>query len=159
MLHGRTLPIYGDGRQIRDWMHVSDHCLGIEQALEQGTAGDVYNIGGGQEHRNIDLVRGLCRVVDQLFEQQPGLAAKFPDAPPAKGEVSDSLIRFVTDRPGHDRRYAIDFSHAAGRIGYAPTVSLEDGLRQTLDWYLAGRDWWLPLLGEDFRGWIERQYG
>ena len=159
LLHGRTLPIYGDGRQIRDWMHVSDHCRGIEQALEQGTAGGVYNIGGGQEHRNIDLVRGLCRVVDQLFEQHPGLAEKYPDAPPAKGDASDSLIRFVTDRPGHDRRYAIDFSHAASEIGYAPSVALEDGLRQTLDWYLAGRDWWLPLLGEDFRGWIERQYG
>jgi dTDP-glucose 4,6-dehydratase len=104
-------------------------------------------------------VEGLCRVVDSLFESHPELGSRYPDAPPAQGEASKSLIRFVTDRPGHDRRYAIDYSHASNSIGYTPTVSLEDGLRRTLDWYLAGRDWWLPLLDAEFRGWIEQQYG
>ena len=159
LLHGRPVPIYGDGRQIRDWLHVEDHCRGIEGALSRGVPGGVYNIGGGQEHRNIALIETLCGLVDRRFESDAGLAGRYPDAPPARGLASSTSIEFVRDRPGHDRRYAIDFTRASADIGYAPTVSLEAGLERTLKWYLAGRQWWLPLLGDDFRAWIDRQYG
>jgi dTDP-glucose 4,6-dehydratase len=121
--------------------------------------GGVYNIGGGQEHRNIALIETLCGLVDRRFESDAGLAGRYPDAPPARGLASSTSIEFVRDRPGHDRRYAIDFTRASADIGYAPTVSLEAGLERTLKWYLAGRQWWLPLLGDDFRAWIDRQYG
>jgi dTDP-glucose 4,6-dehydratase len=159
ILHGRPLPIYGDGRQIRDWLHVQDHCRGVDLVLERGTAGGVYNIGGGQEHRNLELVHGLCDVTDRLFAADGALASRYPDSPPATGEASSSLIEFVTDRPGHDRRYAIDYSLAASELGYSPSVSLAEGLRQTLDWYLARPDWWMPLLDDEFRDWMRRQYG
>ncbi len=159
ILHGRPLPIYGDGRQIRDWLHVDDHCRGIERVLGRGVAGGVYNIGGGRECRNITLVETLCGLVDGAFEKDESLATRFPDAAPAKGASSTTLIEYVTDRPGHDRRYAIDCTRAREALGYEPAVALEDGLADTLTWYLTNRDWWMPLLGEEFRRWIEAQYG
>jgi dTDP-glucose 4,6-dehydratase len=146
ILNGRPLPIYGDGRNVRDWLHVTDHCRGIELALERGRPGEVYNIGGGSEAENVVLVRRLCALVDAAFARDPGLALRFPQAPPAQGREAQSLITFVKDRAGHDRRYAIDYRKARRELGYEPRFALEDGLRDTVEWYLSHEPWWRAVL-------------
>ncbi len=158
ILHGKALPIYGDGRNVRDWLHVSDHCQGIERILDGGVAGSVYNIGGRCESTNIDLVRLLCSIADAAFERQPQLAARFPASPAARGEPAAGLISFVKDRPGHDRRYAIDCSKLTAELGFTPRVSLESGLRATFDWYLENESWWRGVMDGTYRRWIESQY-
>ena len=146
-LHGRPLPIYGDGMNVRDWLHVEDHCRGIEACLKRGKPGETYNIGGGAELPNMVVIDTICAEVDRAFAEIDGLAARFPDAPAARGEATASLKTFVTDRTGHDRRYAIDETKARAELDYAPAHGFEDGLRQTLRWYLAREDWWRPLMG------------
>ncbi len=138
-LTGKPLPIYGDGNQIRDWLYVEDHCRGIVAALEQGEAGETYNIGGGAERTNIDLVNALCAEIDSALAADEGLAARFPDCPAAHGGDTSFLIEYVADRPGHDRRYAIDDSKARRSIGYAPEVAFAEGLEATIAWYLGRR--------------------
>lgn len=145
-LHGRNLPIYGDGMNVRDWLHVEDHCHGIEKVLEVGRPGETYNIGGGQELPNLRVIEEICATVDRAFAEDPGLAERFPDAPAAKGEPSASLKTFVTDRAGHDRRYAIDETKARSELGYAPRRTFAEGFAQTLAWYLANESWWRSLL-------------
>jgi dTDP-glucose 4,6-dehydratase len=145
-LHGRPLPIYGDGMNVRDWLHVEDHCRGIEACLAEGRPGETYNIGGGAELPNRTVIDRLCTEVDRAFEETEGLAQRFPAAPAAKGEPTASLRTFVTDRPGHDRRYAIDETKARSELDYAPQHRFEDGLRQTLRWYLDNESWWRPLM-------------
>ena len=145
-LSGKNLPIYGDGMNVRDWLHVEDHCRGIEACLEKGIPGETYNIGGGAELPNLEVIAAICREVDLAFEEVDGLADRYPDAPAAKGQKSESLKAFVTDRAGHDRRYAIDETKARGELGYAATRSFDEGLRQTLRWYLDNEEWWRPLL-------------
>ena len=145
-LHGRLLPIYGDGKNVRDWLHVEDHCRGIEACLARGEPGQTYNIGGGAELPNIALIDTLCVQVDRAFAERPELAARFPEAPAARGEPTASLKTFVEDRLGHDRRYAIDSAKAERELGYTPRHDFEQGLRATLDWYLANEDWWRPML-------------
>ncbi|MEO0642120.1 MAG: dTDP-glucose 4,6-dehydratase [Pseudomonadota bacterium] len=145
-LSGKPLPIYGDGMNVRDWLHVEDHCRGIEACLAKGASGETYNIGGGAELPNMDVIDAICREVDLAFEEVEGLAERYPDAPAAKGGKSAELKTFVTDRAGHDRRYAIDETKARGELGYAAKHGFQDGLRQTLRWYLAREDWWRPLL-------------
>jgi dTDP-glucose 4,6-dehydratase len=130
-LHGRDIPVYGAGDNIRDWLYVEDHAAALLAVLERGAVGRSYNIGGNAEARNIDLVRKLCALMDEMH---PG------------GAPHDRLIRFVTDRPGHDARYAIDAGRIRAELGWAPTVSLDEGLRRTVAWYLAHEDWWRPLL-------------
>lgn len=146
-LSGRNLPIYGDGMNVRDWLHVEDHCRGIEACLEKGVPGKTYNIGGGAELPNLEVIAAICREVDLAFEEVDGLEQRYPNAPAAKGHKSESLKTFVTDRAGHDRRYAIDETKARSELGYAASRSFDEGLRQTLRWYLANEDWWRPLLG------------
>ncbi|MEM7780747.1 MAG: dTDP-glucose 4,6-dehydratase [Pseudomonadota bacterium] len=145
-LSGKNLPIYGDGMNVRDWLHVEDHCRGIEACLSKGQAGETYNIGGGAELPNLDVIDAICAEVDLAFEEIEGLADRYPDAPAAKGKKSETLKTFVTDRAGHDRRYAIDETKARGDLGYAARLSFHEGLRQTLRWYLDREDWWRPLL-------------
>ena len=145
-LHGRKLPIYGDGMNVRDWLHVEDHCYGIERVLNDGRPGETYNIGGGQELTNLAVIEEICAAVDQAFANDPSLASRFPDAPAAKGEPSASLKTFVTDRPGHDRRYAIDASKISNELGYAPRRSFAEGFATTLAWYIANEEWWRRLL-------------
>ena len=145
-LHGRPLPIYGDGMNVRDWLHVADHCLGIEAVLARGRVGETYNIGGGAELPNMAVIDRVCAIVDRAFAEDPALAARFPDAPAARPEPTATLKTFVTDRAGHDRRYAIDERKARAELGYAPQRTFEEGLEQTLGWYLANEDWWRPLL-------------
>ncbi len=145
-LSGKPLPIYGDGMNVRDWLHVEDHCRGIEACLERGAPGETYNIGGGAELPNMEVIDTICTEVDLAFAQVDGLADRYPDAPAAKGGKSESLKTYVTDRAGHDRRYAIDETKARAELDYAPKRGFEEGLRQTLRWYLDREDWWRPLL-------------
>ncbi len=119
-LSGKPLPIYGDGMNVRDWLHVEDHCAGIGLVLRNGTPGEVYNIGGGQELPNIRVVEEICRGIDAAFEADPALAHRFPDAPAARGESTATLMTYVEDRKGHDRRYAIDETKIRGDLGYSP---------------------------------------
>ena len=157
-LHGRALPIYGDGMQIRDWLHVEDHCRGIEACLKQGQVGETYNIGGGAELPNLEVIETLCAAVDAAFAANPDLAARFPDAPPAKGRATASLKTFVTDRPGHDRRYAIDETKARAELGYAPARTFEEGFAETLAWYLGNESWWRAVMDGSYRDWCEANY-
>ncbi|WP_296722816.1 dTDP-glucose 4,6-dehydratase [Erythrobacter sp.] len=144
-LHGRNLPIYGDGMNVRDWLHVEDHCRGIEACLLRGQPGETYNIGGGAELPNMTVIDTVCAEVDRAFAEIPDLAQRYPAAPAARGERTETLKTFVTDRAGHDRRYAIDETKARAELDYAPQQGFETGLRQTLRWYLDNEHWWQPL--------------
>ncbi len=135
-LTGVALPIYGDGMNVRDWLFVDDHIRGIELALANGRPGETYNIGGGEELPNLTLIDTLCATVDRAFADDPSLAARFRDAPAARGEPSASLKSFVTDRLGHDRRYAIDHDKARRELGYDAETRFADGLAATIAWYL-----------------------
>lgn len=145
-LHGRDLPIYGDGMNVRDWLHVEDHCRGIEACLLRGKLGETYNIGGGAELPNLAVIDAICAAIDRAFADVEGLAERFPDAAAAKGRRSEELKVVVPDRPGHDRRYAIEATKARLELGFRPQWGFEEGLRQTLRWYLDHEDWWRPLM-------------
>ena len=159
LLQGRPLPVYGDGRNVRDWLHVSDHCRGIELILMGGRIGQCYNIGGGAECENLALVQQLCRVADECFTSHPDLVSRYPACPCATGESAASLITFVRDRPGHDLRYAIDCSKLHRELGYRARQSLQDGLRETVDWYLRNDWWWRGAMEGTYEQWARRQYG
>jgi dTDP-glucose 4,6-dehydratase len=159
IVSGKPLPIYGDGRNVRDWLHVSDHCRGIAAVIERGRPGETYNLGGRAESENLTLVRALCSAADEVFREDASLAKRFPAAPPARGQPSASLITMVRDRPGHDRRYAIDCTKAENELGFRCEMSLEQGLRATLRWYLDNEAWWRAVIDGSYREWIARQYG
>jgi dTDP-glucose 4,6-dehydratase len=146
ILRGLPLPIYGDGKNIRDWLYVDDHCRGIELVLTAGRVGETYNIGGNNEWTNVDIVKLLCERLDRRFTEDASLAERFPAAPAASGGSAGQLIEYVTDRAGHDRRYAIDATKITEELGYCPQHSFETGIEATLDWYLANEDWWTPLV-------------
>ena len=133
-LAGRQIPVYGDGGNVRDWLYVEDHADALLLVVEKGRVGRSYNIGGENEATNIDLVRTICAHMDDLHPQ---------------GAPHDRLIAFVPDRPGHDRRYAIDPARIREELGWRPSVTVEQGLRRTVEWYLENRDWWQPLLARD----------
>jgi dTDP-glucose 4,6-dehydratase len=134
-LDGEPLPLYGDGRQVRDWLHVEDHCAGIELVLREGEPGKAYNVGGGDEHENVDVANAILSLLG----------------------ADKSLLRHVEDRPGHDRRYSLDTSRLR-ELGWAPHRSFEEGLRETVEWYRRRRDWWEPIKSGEFRAYYERQY-
>jgi dTDP-glucose 4,6-dehydratase len=135
ILLGKPLPVYGDGLNVRDWLYVLDHCRAIDTVIHTAPIGETYNVGGNNEATNLELVHLLCDLMDEL-------APNLPVRP------SRELINFVTDRPGHDRRYAIDASKISRQLGWTPSVTLEQGLRQTVIWFLANSDWWQPLLSK-----------
>ena len=147
-LHGQKLPIYGDGMNVRDWLHVADHCRAIEACLDHGVPGETYNVGGGEELPNIKVVDEICAAVDAAFASDPRLADRFPAAPAAQGRSSSELKSYVTDRKGHDRRYAIDERKARADLGYAPERDFAQGLRETIAWYLANEGWWQLLIAK-----------
>ena len=151
ILSGKALPIYGDGSQIRDWLFVDDHNRGIERVIKAGRAGETYNIGGHNEWRNLDVVTLLCELFDARFAADPTLAARFPDSPCAVGQSAKSLITFVTDRPGHDTRYAIDASKISEELGFVPAETFDSGLAKTVDWYLHNEQWWKAILDGSYR--------
>lgn len=152
ILEGKPLPIYGDGKNIRDWLHVADHCQGVDAVVSGGRIGETYNIGGSSERENIDIIRTLCRLADELFAADPALRERFPASPAVNRKASASLIQFVTDRPGHDRRYAIDFHKMAHELGYSPRIPITDGLRRTLEWFVQNEVWWRKVTSGLIRG-------
>src|SRR5450631_4159483 len=158
ILLGKPLPVYGDGMQVRDWLHVEDHCSAIALALERGRSGEVYNVGGNSETTNIEIVRTLCGLVDEAVGERADLRRPFPASPAVHAKKSVDLITHVRDRLGHDRRYAINYGKAKRELGYAPACDLAKGLRSTLDWYLANTRWWQGLLGRDYADWLEKNY-
>ena len=137
-LAGEPLPVYGDGRNVRDWLFVADHCAAIRRVLEAGRVGETYNVGGDAERENIHVVKTLCALLDQR-------------RPRADGKPRESQITYVKDRPGHDRRYAIDASKIQGELGWKPAVSFEQGIAATVDWYLANGDWVQRVLDGSYR--------
>ncbi len=145
ILLGKSLPVYGDGQNIRDWLYVIDHCRALDVVIHQGKPGETYNIGGNNEVKNIDLVRMLCQLMDEL-------APNLPIHP------CEQLITFVKDRPGHDRRYAIDATKIKTQLGWSPSVTVTEGLRETVKWYLHHRDWWEPLLSEEYQTYYRQIY-
>ena len=146
ILMGESLPIYGDGKQIRDWLFVDDHARGIELIIRNGRRGETYNIGGNNEWANIDVVKLLCSIVDQRFADNPRLSGRFPDSPCASATPAGSLIAYVEDRPGHDTRYAINAEKIMTELGYQPVEDFESGLNKTVNWYLANEAWWQSIL-------------
>ena len=143
-LAGKPLPVYGDGQQVRDWLYVSDHCAAIRRVLEAGRPGETYNIGGGAERANLDVVREICSLLDRFR--------------PKAGAKHDDLITFVTDRPGHDRRYAIDYSKIGAELGWGPGESFESGLERTVRWYLDHADWVHGVQTGEYKRWIDTNY-
>jgi dTDP-glucose 4,6-dehydratase len=158
ILKGKPLPVYGDGLQVRDWLHVEDHCTAIGLALARGKAGEVYNIGGNGETTNIHIVHSLCDLIDARLRAQPEHESRFPAAPAYNAGRARDLITHVRDRPGHDRRYAIDYGKAARELGYQPSRNLQEGLASTVDWYLTHTPWWEALLGRDYDAWLRANY-
>ena len=145
-LAGEVLPIYGDGQQVRDWLYVGDHCSAIRRVLEAGTPGETYNIGGWNEKANLDVVRALCAILDDL-------------SPRADGQSYASQITFVKDRPGHDRRYAIDAGKIERELGWKPAETFETGIAKTVRWYLDNKDWVENVTSGAYRSWLGQQYG
>jgi dTDP-glucose 4,6-dehydratase len=145
-LSGKPLPIYGDGRQIRDWLYVKDHCHAIRRVLEVGRPGDTYNVGGWNEKANLDVVQTLCAILDEL-------------QPRADGRSYTAQITFVKDRPGHDRRYAIDAGKLERELGWKPQETFDTGIRKTVQWYLANQSWVANVTSGAYRNWIGTQYG
>ncbi|WP_238878611.1 dTDP-glucose 4,6-dehydratase [Achromobacter xylosoxidans] len=144
-LAGKPLPIYGDGQQIRDWLYVQDHCSAIRRVLEAGRLGETYNIGGWNEKANLEVVHTLCALLDEL-------------SPRADGQSYATQITFVKDRPGHDRRYAIDATRLERELGWKPTETFETGIRKTVAWYLANPQWVANITSGAYREWIHTQY-
>ena len=144
-LAGQALPIYGDGLNVRDWLYVGDHCSAIRAVLERGRVGETYNIGGWSEKTNRDIVLGICALLDELR--------------PDPGGRHDRLVKHVADRPGHDRRYAIDARKIAGELGWRPAETFDSGIRKTVQWYLDHAGWVRDVKSGAYRSWIERQYG
>ena len=145
-LQGRALPVYGDGLNIRDWLYVSDHCTALRAILDNGRPGETYNIGGDSELTNLDVVHELCALLDEL-------------SPAADGRSYAELVTHVQDRPGHDRRYAIDAAKMHRELGWSPSESFASGLRKTVEWYLANGDWVAGIESGKYREWIETNYG
>lgn len=142
--HERTLPVYGKGENIRDWLYVVDHARAIDEIFHKGRVGETYNIGGLNEWKNIDLVRTLCKIMDEKLDRTPG--------------TSEKLISFVTDRAGHDMRYAIDADKIADELGWKPSLTFEEGLSKTVDWYLNNEEWLQKVTSGDYQQYYDQQY-
>ena len=145
ILLGKELPVYGDGQNIRDWLYVIDHCRALDTVIHKGKPGQTYNVGGNNEVKNINLVQMLCQIMDELANDLPV-------------KPCEKLITFVKDRPGHDRRYAIDATKIRTELGWQPLVTVEEGLRLTVKWFLNNRDWWEPLLSKEYQAYYKQVY-
>lgn len=145
IIHKKPLPVYGDGLYTRDWLYVKDHAIAIDLVFHKGKIGDTYAIGGFNEWKNIDLVKLLCKLMDEKLNNAPG--------------TSEKLIAYVKDRPGHDRRYAIDASKINKELGWKPSVTFEEGLSHTIDWYLQNKDWLKHVTSGEYLHYYEAQYG
>jgi len=150
-LEGKPMPVYGRGQNIRDWLYVEDHCRAIDAILASGRVGETYNVGGCNEWRNIDVVQLLCSILDRRFAGDPKLRERFPRCPAASGRPVRELVDFVTDRQGHDWRYAIDARKIRDDLGFTPTELFESGIAKTVDWYLENEPWWRSVLSGEYR--------
>ena len=157
-LDGKPLPVYGDGSNIRDWLHVEDHVRGIDLVIKQGCVGETYNIGGNEERANIDIVETICECIDREFELDHGLAKRFPEAFAGNGRKTAELITSVNDRPGHDWRYAIDASRIEDELGFSPKYDFATGLQKTIAWMLDNEAWWRAVMDGSYRDWIAENY-
>jgi dTDP-glucose 4,6-dehydratase len=146
IMEKKPLPVYGDGKNVRDWLYVIDHCEALLTVLEKGRPGQTYNIGGNAERANIDVVRRLCELMDERLDR-------------SGKDASEHLIEFVTDRPGHDRRYAIDATKIKKELGWRPRYGFEEALAETVDWYLNHLEWVESVRSGEYRAWIEQNYG
>jgi dTDP-glucose 4,6-dehydratase len=144
-LAGKPLPVYGDGQQVRDWLFVKDHCSAIRRVLEAGRLGEVYNVGGWNEKPNIEIVQRVCALLDEM-------------SPRKDGKHYLEQVTYVTDRPGHDRRYAIDAGKIERELGWKPAETFETGIRKTVAWYLEHRAWVENVLSGSYRDWLEKNY-
>lgn len=144
-LNGRAIPVYGDGKNVRDWLYVEDHCDAISTILKLGKPGETYNVGGSSEQANIDVVHTICELMDELVPQSASRPHK-------------SLIKFVTDRPGHDRRYAVDASKLRKELGWQPHENFRSGIRKTIEWYLGHKEWLEAVVSGAYKDWIAAQY-
>ncbi len=158
ILHNKKLPIYGDGQQIRDWLYVEDHAYGIDLVLQNGRIGENYNIGGNNEWANIEIVKTISKLVEQEFLNNKELARRFPSAKAAIERNTESLITYVTDRLGHDRRYAIDATKTNNELGYKPRETFESGISKTVAWYLNNEKWWQRVMDGSYQSWMDKQY-
>jgi dTDP-glucose 4,6-dehydratase len=144
-LEGKPLPVYGDGENVRDWLYVRDHCAAIREVLARGRVGEVYNVGGKSEMKNIEVVQSICRILEELRPRRTG---RYVDQ-----------ITYVKDRPGHDRRYAIDTRKIEAELGWQPAVTFASGIRRTVEWYLSNRAWVADVQSGAYRQWIDKHYG
>ena len=135
-LQGKKLPVYGDGKNVRDWLYVEDHCKAIDLIIHNGRVGEVYNVGGHNEKRNIDIVKIICKELNK----------------------PESLITYVTDRKGHDMRYAIDPTKIHNELGWLPETKFEDGIKKTIQWYLDNREWWETIISGEYQNYYEKMY-
>jgi dTDP-glucose 4,6-dehydratase len=142
----KGLPVYGDGKNVRDWLYVEDHCEAIWAIMNSGKRGQTYNIGGNMEMENIVIVQMICDILDEIYD-------------PDKGGPRRNLITFVKDRPGHDKRYAIDFTKIHKQLNWSPKESFETGLRKTIRWYINNKKWVERVNSGEYQSWIEEQYG
>jgi dTDP-glucose 4,6-dehydratase len=145
-LQGKPLPIYGDGQQIRDWLYVQDHCEAIWRVIERGKVGETYNVGGNNQPANLEIVGTICEILDERV-------------PESAHQPHNSLMKFVADRPGHDRRYAMDITKIGSELGWEPREWLESGLQKTIDWYLTNEDWVAAIQKQsDYQTWLDKNY-
>ncbi|HIL03183.1 MAG TPA: dTDP-glucose 4,6-dehydratase [Candidatus Thioglobus autotrophicus] len=158
ILESKALPIYGDGQQIRDWLYVDDHAIGIDLIIRKGKRGEPYNIGGINEWANIDIVNLVCDTVDKRLSESEKLKKQYPNAPVCLGKKARELITHVKDRLGHDRRYAIDPTKSNSELGYKPDESFVTGIDKTIKWYLDNEDWWRHIMSGEYQDWINQQY-
>jgi dTDP-glucose 4,6-dehydratase len=145
-IQGKELPVYGDGGNVRDWLYVMDHCEALWAVVRYGKTGETYNIGGNSERKNLDVVKTVCNILDEKIGLLPG------------GKLRTSLIRFVKDRQGHDRRYAIDASNIRSELGWSPTVGFKEGIRRTVDWYIANTEWVASVMDGSYRDYYRNMY-
>ena len=145
-VNGNDLPVYGDGKNVRDWLYVVDHCIAIDTVLHGGKPGETYNIGGNNEWKNLDIVHLICDLVDEKFKRSGDQSCR-------------NLIRFVKDRPGHDRRYAIDAGKIQRELGWTPDVKFEDGIRKTINWYLDNHNWVERVIDGAYQQYYADNYG
>lgn len=146
ILSDRTIPIYGDGKQIRDWLFVNDHCRAIDLVIHNGRPGEVYNVGGDNEATNISIILSVCRAINDMFADNDNYVAIYPEAHNAAKGSCEELITYVEDRPGHDKRYAVDARKIRSELGFQVEKQLEQGILDTVKWYLDNKNWWSPLV-------------
>ncbi len=159
ILDGKSIPVYGDGRQIRDWLYVDDHNRGVDLILRKGKPGQTYNIGGNNEWTNIDIIKVICRSMHTMLTgNEKRFDRTFPNTPSFRNQDPESLITFVTDRAGHDRRYAINANKISGTLGFSPKESFETGIKKTIQWYFENESWWRKIMNGSYRSWLKENY-